>query len=267
MQRCLLLIAALAVGALSGTFAQTDAQLLLAFRGNFTNGKTLLKSWKGTNPCTWQGITCNNNKRVIRIELPVKGLKGTIPAQGWVLPSELLVLDLEYNLVGGPLPATWPRIPQKLLELLLPNNVITGSLTFTLPPKLTKLDLANNRMTGGFPKVAFPSNLQYLQFFNNKMEGTLPEALTLPPKLVEFALGGNKWSGPMPKKWVLPKTLKAMYFYGCQLSGLLPNGADPAIPTWNRNDLVVGVDGNPKLCGPVPNVPLYYPTDLELNPC
>lgn len=41
----------------------SDAELLLAFKAQWSNGDTVLSSWSGTDPCsgTWTRITCRNN--------------------------------------------------------------------------------------------------------------------------------------------------------------------------------------------------------------
>lgn len=58
----LLLVALVAPQASSAQ--PTDAELLLWFKGNFTNGTEALPSWQpGTDPCTgWTGVTCTDGR-------------------------------------------------------------------------------------------------------------------------------------------------------------------------------------------------------------
>ena len=38
----------------------SDADILLAFKGNFSNGHTVLADWTGADPCggKWTGVSC-----------------------------------------------------------------------------------------------------------------------------------------------------------------------------------------------------------------
>lgn len=45
--------------------SSSDEQLLLAFKANFTNGKSVLGDWTaGTDACAWTGISCNDQDQV-----------------------------------------------------------------------------------------------------------------------------------------------------------------------------------------------------------
>ncbi len=46
----------------------SDAELLLAFRRSFTNGKEILSGWaRGTDHCAWSGVNCAANGTVERL--------------------------------------------------------------------------------------------------------------------------------------------------------------------------------------------------------
>lgn len=46
----------------------TDAELLLDMKAGFTNGDTLLSSWRGGDPCNgWIGVTCDNEGNVFSV--------------------------------------------------------------------------------------------------------------------------------------------------------------------------------------------------------
>ncbi len=42
----------------------SDCDILLAFKGSFTNGQTVLADWRGTDPCgdKWTGVSCAQNR-------------------------------------------------------------------------------------------------------------------------------------------------------------------------------------------------------------
>lgn len=64
----------------------------------------------------------------LRSVLVSKGLRGSIPAAGYDLPSSVYQLDLKDNQIAGPLPSDWSWLPSRILDVFFDANSLTGSL-------------------------------------------------------------------------------------------------------------------------------------------
>ena len=74
----------------------------------------------------WEGVTTDENGRVMRIVLPVHNLSGTLPLDFGLL-TELNTLQLSGNSLTGELPPTMGRLTE--LEVIsLGGNVFTGCI-------------------------------------------------------------------------------------------------------------------------------------------
>ncbi|GAB4813467.1 hypothetical protein N2152v2_000513 [Parachlorella kessleri] len=170
----------------SGTNA--DAVALLGFKSGFSNGQALLPSWQSQS---LEGL----------------GLRGPIPRRGWVLPATLRTLQLGSNAINGTLPATW-RLPAGLTELSLPDNAINGTVPspWALPSGLALLDLDGNLLSGELPREwsMLPTSVVELGLAFNRLQGLLPEAVTL-PGLQLMRLQNNSLTGPLPE-WDVPQS-------------------------------------------------------------
>ncbi|MEZ4993446.1 MAG: HYR domain-containing protein [Saprospiraceae bacterium] len=114
-----------------------------------TNGKKWKTKWDTTScdPCSWFGVGCDVELRVISLDLPSNQLSGPIPNLN--LP-ELVHLNLRANKLNGPIP-NFSLMP-KLEELHLGNNELEGRIpTFNALPDLTHLILKNNSLSGCYP--------------------------------------------------------------------------------------------------------------------
>lgn len=82
-------------------------------------------NWADTSvaTCSKDGVTCNANGDITKIELPDKGLSGTLPPQLGFL-SHLTTLNVKGNEIGGKLPADLRFAPLELLDVA--DNFITG---------------------------------------------------------------------------------------------------------------------------------------------
>lgn len=92
-----------------------------------TNGETWGASlnWSDSNvpTCEKEGVTCNANGDVTSIDLPGRGLSGSLPPELGFL-AHLKTLNVKDNAMGGKLPADLRFAPLELLDIA--NNVMTG---------------------------------------------------------------------------------------------------------------------------------------------
>ncbi|XP_050132862.1 probable LRR receptor-like serine/threonine-protein kinase At1g67720 isoform X2 [Malus sylvestris] len=68
----------------------------------------------------------------------------------------------------------------------------------TAPPRITKMWLGGNYLTGQFPDISNLINLKILHLENNKLSGSLPSYLASLPSLQELYIQNNSFSGEIP---------------------------------------------------------------------
>lgn len=129
---------------------------------------SLLQSWSydHDNPCSWRGVFCNNDFRVVTLSLPNSKLIGLILSNLGFLQN-LQSLDLSSNLLNGSLPVEF---------------FSAGELRF--------LDLSNNMFSDEIPPTV--GDMHKLQTFNlsdNILSGKIPANLASIGSLTHFFLG------------------------------------------------------------------------------
>ncbi|KAK9699211.1 hypothetical protein RND81_08G160200 [Saponaria officinalis] len=113
-----------------------EVMALLDFLGGLDFPLSLSNSWSTNNPCVgWLGVICNDDNRVSVINLPNRGLNGTLSPSIGKLGS--------------------------LSKIILNNNNIVGQipLNWTDLKSLTVLDLSNNNLSPPWPK--FGNNVKF----------------------------------------------------------------------------------------------------------
>ncbi|CAH2061383.1 unnamed protein product [Thlaspi arvense] len=159
----------------------SDGVLLMTFKYSvLLDPLSLLQSWSydHDNPCSWRGVLCNNDFRVVTLSLPNSKLVGSIPPDLGFLQN-LQSLDLSNNLLNGSLPAE-----------------------FFAAGKLQFLDLSNNLFSGEIPPtIGDMHNLQTLNLSDNILAGKLPANLVSLGSLTEVCLKNNYLSGELPGGW------------------------------------------------------------------
>ncbi|KAF7839012.1 leucine-rich repeat protein 1-like [Senna tora] len=166
---------------LSHSFPPAEANLegdaLYAFRRAVRDPNNVLQSWDPTlvDPCTWFHVTCDDDKRVTRLDLGHARLSGhLVPELGKL--ERLRFLELYMNNLLGP-------IPKELGEL----------------KNLVSLDLYHNNLTGGIPPtLSNLSNLKFLRLNSNMLTGRIPRELTKLKNLKILDLSNNNLCGTFP---------------------------------------------------------------------
>eukprot|EP00934_Nitzschia_sp_Nitz4_P009144 Nitzschia sp. Nitz4//scaffold17_size182527//175697//176941//NITZ4_001885-RA/size182527-exonerate_protein2genome-gene-0.54-mRNA-1//1//CDS//3329539433//9134//frame0 len=79
--------------------------------------------WASVQPCEREGVVCDNDGNVLRIQVSNLGLRGSLPFELGLLPR-LVELDVSYNELTGKLPEELSLAPLELL--ILAENQITG---------------------------------------------------------------------------------------------------------------------------------------------
>ncbi|CAB4265085.1 unnamed protein product [Prunus armeniaca] len=246
---------------------------LLSFKQSMTEDpEGSLSNWNSSdeNPCTWNGITCKE-QRVVSLSIPKKKLYGFLPSAMGSL-TELRHVNLRNNKLYGSLPlelfealglqslvlygnslsGSVPNVIGKLKYLQsldLSQNLFNGSVPSSIVQckRLKTIDLSQNNFTGFLPDgfgAGFVS-LEKLNLSFNKFSGSIPSDMgNLSSLQGTVDLSHNLFSGAIPASLGnLPEKVYIDLTYN-NLSGPIPqNGA-----LMNRGP--TAFIGNPRLCGP-----------------
>ncbi|OWM62699.1 probable leucine-rich repeat receptor-like protein kinase At1g68400 [Punica granatum] len=154
---------------------------LLKLRDSSNSSSNLHRRWTGP-PCIgdesrWVGVGCSNS-HVVQLVLDGIQLRGSLPENFLQSVTFLTRLSLQNNSISGALPALSGLL--HLEDVSLSQNGFSGSIPseYVKLPKLTKLELQGNVLTGG----VLPFNQQTLVFFNvssNHLAGPIPDTQVL----------------------------------------------------------------------------------------
>nr|DAD35437.1 TPA_asm: hypothetical protein HUJ06_006077 [Nelumbo nucifera] len=236
-----------------------------------------LINWNYTdeNPCSWNGITCRED-RVVSLSIPKKRLVGLLdPVLGSL--TALRHVNLRNNKLYGSLPvkifeaqglqslvlygnSLYGSIPPEIGQLRylqtldLSQNFLNGSIPTSLLQckRLRTLGLSENYLTGSLPD-GFGTSLIALEKLNlsfNGLNGSIPSDMgNLSSLQGTVDLSHNHFTGPIPEN--LGKLPEKVYIdlSHNNLSGSIPqNGA-----LVNRGP--TAFVGNTGLCGPPLKIP------------
>ncbi|KAI5082489.1 hypothetical protein GOP47_0002232 [Adiantum capillus-veneris] len=201
-----------------------DRQALLQFKASISSDPNkALSGWnRSSNCCSWNGITCDETGRVVRVKLPQQKLKGSISASLGAL-SALKVLVLYENSLSGSLPTSIGNL-SKLQRLCFSGNTISGSIpaSFSKLSNLQLLDLSYNDLAGTLPAgIGGMTSLQRLRLYNNKIGGSIPASFGLLSNLYNADLGFNRLSGRIPSGFASGlSSLLFLYLQNNRITGL-----------------------------------------------
>jgi len=243
---------------------------------NATNGPSWVNktNWLGTagTECTWFGITCDTQSRLMAISLRSNNLVGTIPREIGNLQT-LTSLEFSKNKLNGPLPPEIAQLTQ-LTQLFLQEDQLTGSIpkqlwtltqlrTLTLADNqlegeispdlgnlraLTYLDLEVNRLTGPTPaSIGNLQNLQTLGLRNNRLTGTIPKEIWTLVQLRNLFLDTNQFEGEISPDLGNLRALTYLTLDNNRLTGPIPTTIG------NLTNLKYLYLGANRLTGTIPN--------------
>ncbi|CAI0413562.1 unnamed protein product [Linum tenue] len=207
--------------------ANTELRALMELKSTLDPTNKLLRSWNPTgDPCTgsFEGVACNEHRKVANISLQGKGLSGTLSPAIAELKC-LSGLYLHYNSLSGEIPRELTNLAE-LSDLYLNVNNLSG----TIPPQignmaaLQVMDLCCNQLTGNIPSaIGSLKKLSVVALQHNKLTGEIPSSLSNSLTLTRLDLGFNSLSGGIPLGVAQITQLELLDVRNNSLSGIVPS--------------------------------------------
>jgi hypothetical protein len=200
---------------LKSLFNQTGGQDWSS-KGTKNDPGSIQNGWnKDCDYCNWYGVICDENKRVVSINLQGNNLSGTLPDLSGL--EKLQVLKFDNNLLIGSIPNF--NLPN-LTEIYLNANKLNGIIpSFKACPNLTKVLAHNNELMGKIPEFELQKLIE-LDLAFNKFSGQLPLLLNC-PNIVQLLLNDNKLNGRIPQNYGLFKSLNILLLRNNNLEGCI----------------------------------------------
>lgn len=187
--------------------ALTEPQILEHLYHNL-NGDSWSTPWdlSNTDPCTYGGVVCSTDNRVIEINLSDNNLVGSITPHLYSL-TKLQKVDFSKN---GIINAGWDRIeelqsvagssgslsPLKVMDLTS-NRIHSLSGISHLKETLTGLHMTYNNLKSWQDELFELKNLQVLAVSENGIGGKVDERLAGLGGLMELYCYGNELTGTL----------------------------------------------------------------------
>ncbi|KAL1213810.1 LRR receptor-like serine/threonine-protein kinase EFR [Cardamine amara subsp. amara] len=139
--------------------------------------------------------------------------------------TQLQVLDVGYNILGGELPIFVANLSNELIGLYLGGNLISGGIPHDIGNliNLQSLGIENNLLTGGIPtSFGKLSGLKELLLNSNRMSGEIPPNLGNITQLENLVLFNNSFEGNIPPSLGNCRFLLYLRVGSNRLNGILP---------------------------------------------
>ncbi|XP_022734863.1 receptor protein kinase-like protein ZAR1 [Durio zibethinus] len=275
MEMFSLVLVVLALSSSNGavTCLNNEGYALLSLRQSiYEDPEGSLSNWNSSddNPCSWNGVTCKE-QRVVSVTIPKKKLYGFLPSALGSL-SDLRHVNLRNNKFFGVLPVELLEV-QGLQSLVLYGNSLSGSLPKEIGnlKYLQTLDLSENFFNGSLPSsIVQCKRLRTLDLSQNNFTGSLPDGFgTGLVPLEKLDLSFNKFNGTIPSDFGHLSSLQGTVdlshnFFTGSIPASLGNLPDKVYIDLTYNNLSGPIPqngalmnrgptafiGNPGLCGP-----------------
>ncbi|XAR54991.1 Non-specific serine/threonine protein kinase [Bertholletia excelsa] len=236
----------LALSGAGAVLASLELRALMDIKSSLDPENKYLTTWRNDGgPCDggFEGVACNEHRKVANISLQGRGLTGKLsPAL-----AELKCLSglyLHYNSLTGEIPRELANLTE-LTDLYLNVNNLSGSIPSEIGDmaSLQVLELCCNQLTGSIPaNMGSLKKLSVLSLQYNRLNGSIPESLGNLGMLRRLDLSFNQLSGPIPERLAKIPQLEALDVQNNTLSGVVPSAL-------GRLKAEFRGANNPGLCG------------------
>ncbi|KAL9237995.1 hypothetical protein vseg_012478 [Gypsophila vaccaria] len=180
----------------SVTLLPPDALAMLAFKRNADLHNKL--AFDAALPhCTWPGVQCYDDDRVVRFVVEGVILGGVFSPESLTQLDQLRVLSLKNNSLSGPIPDLSSLVNLKGLYLQFNRFVGRFPPSIKTLHRIRTVDLSHNMLTAELP--AWLTELDRLYCFRvevNRFSGAVPPFNQT--TLSVFNVSSNNFSGPVP---------------------------------------------------------------------
>ncbi|KAL0331391.1 UNVERIFIED_CONTAM: Proline-rich receptor-like protein kinase PERK9 [Sesamum angustifolium] len=174
------------------TCGNAELRALMEMKSSLDPENKYLSSWTADgDPCggAFEGVACNQHRKVANISLQGKGLTGKVPPAVAGLKC-LSGLYLHYNSLSGEIPREIANLTE-LTDLYLNVNNLTG----TIPPEIGSMASLQGQIPASLGDLGMLKRL-YLSF--NQLSGPIPVRLANNPSLEVLDVQNNTLSGVVP---------------------------------------------------------------------
>ncbi|GMI78590.1 HAESA-like 1 [Hibiscus trionum] len=220
-------------GEIPASFALFQSLRVLNLAGNLLNGtvpvflsnvSTLKELDLGYNPFLPGFIPSQfgNLTNLEQLFLAGCNLVGRIPSTLGRL-TRLRNLDLSNNRLTWSIPSSISEL-KSIEQIEIYENSLSGVLPLTLGnlSTLKRFDASTNELTGTIPSGLCGLQLESLNLFENRLEGTLPGSITSSKYLQDLKLYNNNLSGTLPSQLGENSSLQYLDLSYNQFSGEIP---------------------------------------------
>ncbi|CAN0864744.1 Tyrosine-sulfated glycopeptide receptor 1 [Linum grandiflorum] len=229
-----------------------DRSSLLSFFSNISSSSPPPLNWSSSSSsdcCRWEGVRCHPiTNRITHLELPFRGLVGTLALLSDSNLSSLSHLNLSRNRLYGNIPSGFFSSLPNLEVLDLSYNRLTGQVKFPDSTwNLTSFNVSNNSFVGAVPARICSESLTVLDFSFNDFSGSIPYGLGNCSQLKILKAGFNNLSGLIPDDIYTIDSLEELSLSVNHLTGNISNAA--AVNLVNLKSLELFSN---QLLGPIP---------------
>ncbi|KAG7956830.1 hypothetical protein I3843_11G143400 [Carya illinoinensis] len=223
-----------------------ELRALLELKSSLDPENKFLQSWTSEDdPCSgsFEGVACNEHRKVANISLQGKGLSGKV--SGAVAELKCLSgLYLHYNNLSGEIPKEISNL-NELTDLYLNVNNLSGGIPHEIGNmnSLQVLQLGCNQLTGKIPtQMGSLKRLNVLALQDNRLMDEIPASLGNLGMLTRLDLSFNGFTGRIPASLANILQLKVLDVRNNSLSGVVPSA-------FRRLNEGLQCGNNPGLCG------------------